>query len=142
MTEDERAVLRSMIQHEDVLRAQRLGWLLALNGFLFAALGLAWSDSDSTSLVLIVSAVGVVVALSSAAGMYASDVAIKRLRDWSRADEIDEIHMGPPLVGLRGDELKKKGGVAASVPWLYPWRMVPWSLGAAWVAVMIARLSL
>jgi hypothetical protein len=139
MTDDERAVLRSMIQHEDTLRAQRLGWLLALNGFLFAALGFAWSETDSTSLVLIVSAVGVVVAFSSAAGMYASELAIRRLR--SRGDTTDEVQAGPPLVGLSSDELKKQGGVAASVPWLYPWRVVPWSLAAAWVAMMVSRLS-
>ena len=73
-------ILRTMIRHEDGLRDQRLGWLFALNGFLFATLGFAWSDSDSTSLVVIVSVLGVVVGVSSASAMYASEVAIQRLR--------------------------------------------------------------
>jgi hypothetical protein len=38
-----------MIQLEDVLRDQRLGWRFALNGFLFAALGFAWNSSDAAA---------------------------------------------------------------------------------------------
>jgi hypothetical protein len=52
--DDYRAVIRSMIQHEDQLRAQRLGWLLTLNGFLFAALGFAW-NSDAAEWLIVIS---------------------------------------------------------------------------------------
>ena len=59
-------ILRGMIQHEDNLRDQRLGWLFALNGFLFTGLGFAWADEDAGSLIVVLSMVGVVVAVSSA----------------------------------------------------------------------------
>jgi hypothetical protein len=139
-TEPDDAVLRAMICHEDDLRDQRLGWLFALNGFLFAALGFAWSDSDSTSLVVIVSAVGIVVALSSAAAMYASEVAIGRLREEGSASSKGQ--QGTlPLVALRSADLVARGGVAALVPKLYPWRVIPWCLVVAWAAVVVARTT-
>jgi hypothetical protein len=129
-----------MIQHEDDLRDQRLGWLFALNGFLFAALGFAWSDSDSTPLVVVVAALGAVVAASSAAAMYASEVAIDRLRDL--ADPASADAATAPVVALRSVDLQRRGGVGALVPKLYPWRIIPWCLLIAWVAVVVVRLTM
>jgi hypothetical protein len=137
--ESEDSVLRTMIRHEDGLRDQRLGWLFALNGFLFAALGFAWSDSDSTSLVVIVAVLGVVVGVSSACGMYASEVAIERLRELgARRPEHGEHPV--PIVALRSTDLTARGGLAALVPRLYPWRLIPWCLVIAWVAVLVVRV--
>jgi hypothetical protein len=130
-----------MIQHEDDLRDQRLGWLFALNGFLFAALGFAWSDSDSTPLVIVVAALGAVVAASSAAAMYASEVAIDRLRDLAGpAATADSVTA--PVVALRSADLQRRGGVGVLVPKLYPWRIIPWCLLIAWVAVVVVRLTM
>jgi hypothetical protein len=47
MPDDYVATIRTMVQHEDGLRDQRLGWLFALNGLLFTALGLVWNDKGS-----------------------------------------------------------------------------------------------
>jgi hypothetical protein len=132
-------ILRTMIRHEDGLRDQRLGWLFALNGFLFAALGFAWSDSDSTSLVVIVSVLGVVVGVSSASAMYASEVAIKRLRDLGTRAPGEESHP-MPIVALRSEDLVARGGVGRLVPKLYPWRLIPWCLVVAWLAVLVVRM--
>jgi len=36
--------LRSMVRHENDLINQRMGWLLQLQGFLFAALAFGWDQ--------------------------------------------------------------------------------------------------
>lgn len=132
------AVVRSMIQHEDALRDQKLGWLFALNGFLFAALGFSWSASNSTALVAVLSVVGVVVALSSAAAMKTSDVAIRKL-----AGAIQPFDHGeePPVRALRSADLVKEVKLGKYINLLYPWKIVPWFLVAAWVAVFAIRLT-
>src|ERR1700686_3690137 len=102
--EDLRDTLRVMISHEDDLRDQRLGYLLTLNGLLFAALGFAWSNKEAKSLVLILSVLGFFVALGALAGMTTSDVATKKLRD-RIADPLSD----PPIVGIKGDLPKGEG---------------------------------
>ncbi len=82
-----------MIQHEDVLRDQRITWLFTLNGFLFAALAFAWDGVEA--LVYIFAALGIATALSSWAGLYANALAIRNLRDekWLATE--------PPIAVLR-----------------------------------------
>jgi hypothetical protein len=143
------SVIRSMIQHEDTLRDQRLGWLFALNGFLFAALGFAWADAESTSLVLVLAAVGAVVALSVQRSLATSVLAISKL---SRlAENLDPTGDFPPpqVIGLRSRErAEERRRVQAErrhrgTSWLIvldPWRFLPWCLAAAWIAVAVLRL--
>jgi hypothetical protein len=144
------SVIRSMIQHEDTLRDQRLGWLFALNGFLFAALGFAWADAESTSLVLVLSTVGAVVALSVQRSLTTSVLAISRLR--RLADDVDRngVTGSPPVVGMRSidreRELKRTKAERreAGTSWLAvldPWRFLPWCLAAAWLAIAVLRLA-
>lgn len=73
------ATIRDMIQHEDTLRDQRRGWVFALNGFLFTGLGFAWTDDDSGPLIVVLALVGVLVAVSSAAALRGSQLAIAML---------------------------------------------------------------
>lgn len=40
------AIVRSMIEHEDILRDQGLNWLVASNGLLMAALGFSWGKDS------------------------------------------------------------------------------------------------
>jgi len=144
------SIIRSMIQHEDTLRDQRLGWLFALNGFLFAALGFAWADAESTPLVLVLSTVGAVVALSVRRSLTTSVLAISRLR--RLADDVDRngVTGSPPVVGMRSvereDERKRTKAERrqAGTSWLAgldPWRFLPWCLAAAWLAIAVLRLA-
>jgi hypothetical protein len=140
-TSDYAAVIRSMIQHEDTLRDQRLGWLFALNGFLFAGLGFAWADEDSGPLVVVLSLVGVMVAVSSAVALTRNQRAIAKLADLGTA-RIEGHPIGlPPVIALRSRELRESGTAGwLSLTWLYPWRMLPWVLAIAWVAIPVLRL--
>src|SRR5689334_1679662 len=102
-------VIRSMIQHEDTLRDQRLGWLFALNGFLFAALGFAWDSADASALVVVLSVVGVVVAITGLAAMEASRLAIRKLASSPALQRHDETE--PPVIALRSDDFGQSQGV-------------------------------
>jgi hypothetical protein len=144
------AVIRSMIQHEDTLRDQRLGWLFALNGFLFAALGFAWADAQSTSLVLVLSGVGAVVALSVQRSLSTSVLAIRRLSRIAHDADSFGISGAPPVIGMRSSEREgeRKRAKAerrqAGSSWLAvldPWRFLPWCLAAAWLAIAVLRLT-
>jgi hypothetical protein len=144
------SVIRSMIQHEDTLRDQRLGWLFALNGFLFAALGFAWADAESTPLVLVLSAVGAVVALSVQRSLTTSVLAISKLSRLARdVDQRSDIAL-PPVIGMRSSERDherqqtKAERQESGTSWfalLDPWRFVPWCLAAAWFAIAVLRLA-
>jgi hypothetical protein len=144
------SVVRSMIQHEDTLRDQRLGWLFALNGFLFAALGFAWADAESTPLVLVLSAVGAAVALSVQRSLATSVLAISRLSRLAQDAERNGVTGPPPVIGLRSRDREaertrtKTERREAGASWLTaldPWRFLPWCLAAAWVAVAVLRLA-
>jgi len=144
------SIIRSMIQHEDTLRDQRLGWLFALNGFLFAALGFAWAGAESTSLVLVLSAVGAVVALSVQRSLSTSVLAISKLSRSARdLDPNGEIEL-PPVIGMRSTERDRERERTkaerrqAGTSWLAvldPWRFLPWCLAAAWLAIAVLRLA-
>jgi hypothetical protein len=130
---DEKGIIRSMIQHEDLLRDQRLGWLLALNGFLFTALAFAWNDSAALAYILAV--LGVLIAISGFATLRVSDFAIKRLRDLAQA-----MPGATPVVGLTSEVLKDSPNTFDHmIPGFYLWVLVPIGLAAAWAAVILVR---
>ena len=130
-TRKSRAIIRDMIRHENQLRTERLGWLLTLNGLLFAALGFAWDADESVRLVGVLAFLGVVVAVGALVAMNISDQAIAKLRCWACAhpDAAD-----PPVVGIQSSDLKR--------PWinrLAPWNLLPWSLMIVWPALFVLR---
>jgi hypothetical protein len=134
------AIVRSMIQHEDTLRDQRLGWLFALNGFLFTGLGFAWADDEAGSFVVVLSMVGILVALSTAVALIGNQRAIAKLADLGAA-RVEQADVLPPVIALRSTELQRHGGSTnrPGMTWLYPWRMLPWALALAWLLIPILR---
>lgn len=144
-----------MIQHEDALRDQRLGWLFALNGFLFTALAIFWKDAHAAWLVYAVSALGGAVAFTSAVTLACSGVAIDRLASaWKTEMSADSTS---PVMGvrsedlvLRNEKLKQRRPVFEEAPWLarlagrhptlYSWTAVPRLLVAVWVVVPVIRI--
>lgn len=53
------ATVREMITREDELTNQRMLWMAAFNGLLFAALGFAWGKPGAKFLTTVFSALGV-----------------------------------------------------------------------------------
>ena len=136
------AIIRGMIQHEDTLRDQRLSWLFAMNGFLFAGLGFAWSDDDAGPLVFVLAMVGVLMALSSAAVLNRSQRAIDKLARIAAdraADEDDDQEL-PPVIAIRSSELQQDGAMnRLGASQLVPWKLLPWALAVVWVLVPVLR---
>jgi hypothetical protein len=134
MPEDYLTTIRSMIQHEDDLRDQRLGWLFALDGLLFAAIGFAWSDKGgaSNAFIVILAAVGALVSLTSAAGQVVSKEAIDRLRGLG---EHHATRDSPPVVGIKSADLTE--GLARYAKSFYPWTWAPVLVFLAWIGVAI-----
>ena len=123
--------IRTMVQHEDGLRDQRLGWLFALNGLLFTALGLVWKDENSLDLIYVLSALGVTVSLSSLRALRANERAVSYLRCLGEAKRDDD---DPPIVGWETPGAKwRKFFVRMS----YPWRAAPILLAIAWIFVAL-----
>jgi hypothetical protein len=149
-----REILRAMIEHENQLRNQRLGYLLTLNGLLFAALGFAWSASHAKSLVVVLAVMGIAVAAIAFVSMLLSDLAIRYLRlrgptDIERSrghgftvDPNVELETIP--VALSKKQLDQ-ALAADTYKWtaeriLQPWHSLPMILGGAWLAILIIGL--
>jgi hypothetical protein len=145
-----------MIQHEDDLRNQRLGYLLTLNGFLFAALGFAWNARQARSLVLVLSIMGILIAVSSFVSMILSDAAIRYLRcrapiryhdlemalkRWAELQSIPVAFSSKQIQTLVELNVLEDPDRAQAPRWnweraLQPWHAVPVILGLAWGAIL------
>jgi hypothetical protein len=103
----------------------------------------------------VLSAVGLVVAISSAVALNGNRRAIAKLADLG-AQRTGQNAMGlPPVIALRSRELsgselrsrKPRGdddddapdGGGPVVSWLYPWRLLPWALALAWLLIPVLR---
>jgi hypothetical protein len=137
-TEERHQVVRAMIQHEDDLREQRLGWLLTLNGFLFAALGLTSDQPGLRVIPVIVAVVGFVVASSGALSMKVSDVAIRRLAESVGPRETWDDPSLPPIRGLSTEQLKEEG--PRHLSFLYIWQVIPIALAVSWCAIFVVLI--
>jgi hypothetical protein len=137
-------IIRTMIQHEDTLRDQRVGWLFGLNGFLFTGLGFAWSTDDSTALISVLAVVGVVVAISSAVALYGNQRAIAKLADLGASrTQIEGVEL-PPVMALRSAEMHRSNDQRRWVPnrtWLYPWKLLPWCFAVVWAVLPVVSAS-
>ena len=137
-------VIREMIQHENELRNQRLGWLFTLNGFLFASLSFSWKESGTEWLTGLLAVIGVVVGLSGAATMKVSEKAIEVLREL-----VDPLHstaykadasLGAPVTALDSAYFEQQKGPLRLVPSLYLWTVTPWLLAVVWILIFVVRV--
>src|SRR5438105_10912852 len=93
------ATVRKMITREDELTNQRMLWMAAFNGLLFAALGFAWGKTDAKFLTIVFSILGVAAsALNGLALIFASN-AQHRLLNWWHENK-SESYRGPGVMGV------------------------------------------
>jgi hypothetical protein len=150
LSEKGRDTLRQMVQHEDGLRDQRLGYFLTLNGFLFAALGFAWNAQHARSLVIVLAAMGILIALSSFVSMKRSDTAIRSLRKraWvfnNGPVETDQRWELADLQSIPVSFSSQQIGDRVSGPdaeWTWeriqqPWHALPLILLSAWITILV-----
>jgi hypothetical protein len=151
--DDPLQVYRTLIQHEDTLRNQRLGWMLTATGFLFTALAFAWDAADSLPLVYVIAAVGLLVSVSTLVGLHTNQLAVADLREGfaQHSEELRVAGSGPagtvppgtvppgtvppgtvppgtvaPVVGMNDDRLAEHGLLRhGSVRWVFR-ALYPW----------------
>ena len=120
-----------MVQHENELINHRLTWLAALQGFLFAALGLLIKDSVPIGLVIAVCIVGLGSSLSVAYSLYWSSRALDPLNH--RAGQLGQqldLDLGQPETWL--DRFARRFSC------LHPWRFLPLLFVVVWMSISIA----
>ena len=93
--------VREMIAHEDSQIDRRVTWLCQLQGFLFAALGFSWDKNHKLSVVL--SGLGIAVAVLVFVGLIAATLALRRIRAYWATVKPDD-HKGPDIMGFFPDK--------------------------------------
>jgi hypothetical protein len=133
-------IIRTMVQHEDGLREQRLGWLLTLNGLLFASLGFAWDEDGIEALGWVSAGLGIALGLVAVGSMLVSNCAISHLDAEFERLAGEELSTFPPVRGMTSDIMREEGGIYRFLPKLYIWNLVPWALVVAWSSVLGAMI--
>jgi len=119
-----------MERYESEQVHRRISWLGTFEGFLFASLGFAWGK-NAPSLILIISLLGLVVALLVFAGVLAAILARERIRKhWLQHKPPD--YEGPDIFGFYPDQ-------ARFTVFTSPEMLLPLTFVAAWACVLIIR---
>ena len=105
--------IRGMIEHENTLMNNRIGWMLTINGFLIAAMSLKSFNSGMKVVGLIIPIIGVMVAIASIVALQIGLKAVKRLRD--------------RLVKIRKNDYFEIGVMGFDEKGKWMSRMAPWS---------------
>lgn len=125
------SIIRSMIEHENALLNQRIGWLIQLQGFLFAALSFAWDKKDTHLLGAFLSIVGIAVSLASISNMWIYFEATKKLKTFWK-DQKPDTYKEPDIVGF---DANNKNQV-----FLAPMCLLPFVFIAIWLLILFTSL--
>lgn len=128
------AIIREMIKHENELTNHRLGWLLTVEGLLFAALSFAWDKPEKEGLIVILSNLGIVVAGSAQVVLHAANMAFLELDGWWKAHR-PRRYIGPDVCGFRFRPHEAFWGH------ITPLRMVPLLFIVSWFSIFWLKLT-
>jgi hypothetical protein len=154
-------LLSDRIDREHTLISSRMTWLMALNGFLFAAFGILVTNAryfqSANALATLIGLVGSVGALSNASAMYSHYWASRAILEadlatrWALTNvEADRITPAEALFRLAGrdpnlaqmpDGLRRsKARHPVWPPWklLHPWFLLPLVGGIAFVVLSLS----
>jgi len=124
-------IIRAMIKSENELINQRMSWVSAFNGLLFAATAFAWDTSRV--LVVVLAILGIAVSLLSGAALLAANRAFRALYAWWQ-DNKPADYTGPDVIGLPPRYKEWPGR------WLNPWSIIPVLFACAWCIIALTRL--
>jgi len=128
--EDELAsTLRAMLALETEQVNRRLSWFGTLQGFLFASLAFTW-DKNRT-LTIIISMLGMVVALLVLIGLIAVTLSLERIRNFWLKNKPPH-YKGPDIFGFYPD--KAKFTVYTS-----PEILLPLAFMIAWICILFIK---
>lgn len=115
-------IIRAMISHETTLRNNRLTWMWAFQGFLFAAYGVL--SDKSFNAVTVITITGFVSSLSICYGLYICSKEIKILKEDGESRRKKE--KDPPVIGYY-----------APVRFFLPWNLLPVLFAIVWVILFL-----
>lgn len=130
VAEQYEATVREMITRENELTNQRMLWMAAFNGLLFAALSFAWGKADIKFLLIIISLLGVSASFLNALALIFASHAIRRLLFWWHSNK-SKTYIGPGVTGC--EPLDKK---MYSI-YVTPWIVLALIFAAGWLAIFI-----
>ena len=125
------ATVREMITREDELTNQRMLWMAAFNGLLFAALGFAWDKPGARFLTTIFSLLGISASLLNGVALIYAANAQRRLLSWWH-DQKSKAYAGPGVMGCEPLDAKKMYSF-----YVTPWILLAFLLTAGWLAVLL-----
>src|SRR5258708_13676838 len=120
------ATLRNMVNHESEQVHRRLSWLGTFQGFLFAALGFAWGKRKG--IFLVISFLGLAIAVLVLLGLLAATFAIARIRQYWLAHRAGDYD-GPDIWGFYPER-------ASWSAYTSPENLIPLAFAGAWLAVL------
>jgi hypothetical protein len=144
---DYAAIIREMIRHENDLVNHRLTWLCQIQGFLFTALGVSFTNDlchNAHIIRPILIGIGISVSISSFVGLKMSGLAISELI--KKFNNQCPNNFSPPIIGLDMDDKKKNEDGSSNVSkdryWSFlqfflPWRILPILFILAWIFVAL-----
>jgi len=124
------AVVREMITREDELTNQRMLWMAAFNGLLFAALGFAWDKSGARFLTIVFSILGFAASFLNGLALIFASNAERRLLIWWQSRKPTQ-YTGPGVMG--GEPLDSK---RLYFFYFTPWILLAITLAAGWLAIL------
>jgi hypothetical protein len=130
---DYESTVREMITRENDLTNQRMLWMAAFNGLLFAALGFAWDKAGARFLTLVFSILGVAASFSNGLALIFASTAQRRLLFWWHSRK-PRHYDGP---GVMGYEPLDKGRYSL---YITPWILLSFVFTAGWFAILLFAL--
>jgi hypothetical protein len=124
------STVREMITREDELTNQRMLWMAAFNGLLFAALGFAWEKADARFFAIVLSALGIASSFLNGLSLTFSAGAQRRLLLWWH-NEIPQTYYGPGVMGAEPTDKRRLAFFFA------PWILLAFAFVVGWVAILI-----
>jgi hypothetical protein len=120
---------RSIVRSEEEQMHRRLSWLSSFQGFLFAALGLSWGKNHP--LLLLICAIGIVIAVLVFTSVFAGSMALRRTRLlWNKYKPLD--YDGPDIFGLYPEQPRFYHLFSSEV-------VIPLAFVVAWIVVLLIR---
>ena len=132
------AVVREMITREDELTNQRMLWMAAFNGLLFAALGFAWDKPGARFLTVVFSILGFTASFLNGLALLFASLAQRRLLFWWQRRK-PTPYTGPGVMGGKPlDSLRLYSF------YFTPWILLALALAVGWLAILrfvLARVT-
>jgi lysylphosphatidylglycerol synthetase-like protein (DUF2156 family) len=123
-----------MITKENDLTNQRMLWMAAFNGLLFAALGFAWDKTNAKFLTIVFSILGVSASFLNGIALIFASNAQRSLLFWWHSKK-PKNYNGPGVMGFEPLDAKRYS------LFLTPWILIAFIFTAGWLAILIFVLN-